>query len=142
VVNGSTETYTFGGSGTTAPKCTLVWDDVAGTPSATVALVNDLDLRLVDPDTTTHQPWVLDKDNPGNVATRGDNSLDNVEQVVAPAAKAGEWTVQVAGDSVPQGPQSFSLVCNLAFGAAPAPDGLSLSKAVTPAGQVQVGDAV
>ncbi|MGD9101642.1 MAG: S8 family serine peptidase, partial [Anaerolineae bacterium] len=118
------QTYTFSSDGAVTPTCTLVWDDVPGTPGAAPALVNDLDLRLVAPDDTNYLPWVLDKDNPDDVATRGDNNLDNVEQVVAPAPQAGTWSIRVSGDSVPLGPQGFSLVCNSAFQAAqpePAP---------------------
>jgi photosystem II stability/assembly factor-like uncharacterized protein len=115
VDNGIVYTYTLTSDGAVAPMCTLVWDDVPANPAADPALVNDLDLRLVAPNGTTHMPWVLDKDNPDNAATRGDNGLDNVEQVVATATQAGGWSVVVIGDSVPLGPQGFSLVCNSAL---------------------------
>lgn len=53
-------------------------------------LVNDLDLRVID--TTTNevfQPWKLDVNNPMAAATKGDNTVDNVEQVVINAPVAG-----------------------------------------------------
>ncbi len=127
VSNGQTQIYTLSSNGISAPKCTLVWDDAPGTPASAKALVNDLDLRLIAPDgTTTYQPWVLDKDNQGNPATRGDNNLDPIEQVVATTAQAGTWTVRVIGDSVPQGPEEFSLVCPTTA------EALSISKSDSP----------
>jgi len=119
VVNGGAKTYTLNSDGSSPLKCTLVWDDKEGTSSSSKALINDLDLRMIAPDGTTYYPWVLDKRNPGRAATRGDNRLDNVEQVVVDTPQAGQWTVQVIGDSVPQGPEEFSLVCP--FGAPAGP---------------------
>lgn len=96
-------------------KATLVWTDVPGSPSAQVALVNDLDLALVDPDGNVYFPWVLDKNTPDADATTGRNSVDNVEQVVVPSPVAGEWTLRVTGFLVPSGPASFTVVSE-AFG--------------------------
>ncbi len=45
-------------------------------------LVNDLDLRVIDNETgTVYLPWKLNATNP-NIAVKGDNTVDNVEQVV------------------------------------------------------------
>ncbi|GAB3891578.1 S8 family serine peptidase [Spirosoma agri] len=65
---------------------TTSWTDPAGTAGSglnnrTIKLVNDLDLRISDGQTTS-QPWVLDPTNPANAATQGDNIRDNVEQVL------------------------------------------------------------
>ena len=103
-------------AGVSKMRVTLVWDDFEATLGAGKTLVNDLDLSLVPPGgTVTWLPWILDKDLPDDPATWGVNDLDNVEQVVAPAAQAGEWSIVISGNSVPQGPQKFSLVCNSAF---------------------------
>ena len=68
---------------------TLCWTDPEGlaTPvaaasvnSRTPKLVNDLDLRLADGQ-TTRLPFVLDPNRPDQFATPGDNSRDNVEQI-------------------------------------------------------------
>jgi len=115
IANWGIYTYTLYSSGAAAPVCTLVWDDYPGVSSASKALVNDLNLRLVAPSGTTHMPWTPDKDLPDDPATRGDNDVDNIEQVVATAAQAGEWSIVVRGHNVPLGPQDFSLVCNQAF---------------------------
>ena len=53
-------------------------------------LINDLDLRIVDPGGVTNYPFVLDPGSPAAAAGYGDNRLDNVEQVLidTPLAEA------------------------------------------------------
>ena len=61
-------------------------------------LVNDLDLRVIGPldsTPTTYKPWILDPVNPGNAATKGDNTRDNVEVVEIAAPAAGFYKFQV-----------------------------------------------
>ena len=94
---------------------TLAWSDPAGNPAAAKALVNDLDLRLIDPNGTEHTPWIL----PGGMAdpTRpairngGNDDINNVEQVSVLNPAAGRWTVRVtASDLDPTTvPQIFAL---------------------------------
>jgi hypothetical protein len=112
VSNGITNTYTITVStGASSVKVTLVWDDPAGTVNANPALVNNLDLTLLEPDgITTHFPWVLNPAQPYKYATKGTDSMNNVEQVYVTAPVSGTWTVRVAGTIVPQGPQQYSLV--------------------------------
>lgn len=112
VSSGATNTYTITvPSGAPSVKVTLVWDDPAGAVNANPALVNNLDLTLVEPDgITAHFPWVLDPTNPSNSAITGTDSLNNVEQVYVTSPISGTWTVRVAGTNVPQGPQQYSLV--------------------------------
>ena len=46
-------------------------------------LVNDLDVRVIDEaNGSVYFPWKLDISNPNANATKGDNSVDNVEQIV------------------------------------------------------------
>jgi hypothetical protein len=59
--------------------------------------VNDLDLRVVEVGSgTTYYPWKLDINDPNANATKGDNTVDNVEQIVIdnPAAD-GIYRVEV-----------------------------------------------
>ncbi|MEM8492292.1 MAG: S8 family serine peptidase [Pseudomonadota bacterium] len=93
-----------------ALKATLVWTDPSASPSASKALVNDLDLTLVSPSGQVFQPWVLDASFPSRAAGRGINRVDNVEQVSLSNAQAGRWKLRVQGSSVPLGPQEFSVV--------------------------------
>ena len=92
----------------------LYWHDVGGTPGAAISLVNDLDLTVTDPASTVWSPWVLDP-TPNAVslnsnATRGADHLNNMEQVTISAPAAGSYVVNIAGFSVPQGPQTYYLV--------------------------------
>lgn len=93
----------------------LNWNDPA-TPMfgadeiAAKALVNDLDLRVIDPAGNTHLPYILDKNNPNALATRGVNSVDNTEMVEIPNAMAGTYRVVVAGKDVREGPQHAVVV--------------------------------
>lgn len=102
-------TLSFVNDGVKPVRVTLAWDDPAATRLAATTLVNDLDVRLVDPDGITHTPWVLDPANPGGAAGAGDDATNNVEMIDAPA-KAGAWSVTVSGDSIPTGPQQYTLV--------------------------------
>lgn len=96
--------------GDTELKVTLAWDDVAGTPNVSPALVNDLDLRVFSPTGTRHFPWTLDPLNPALAAVQtGEDHINNVEQVVVGAPEAGVWVVEVVGTAVPVGTQTFSL---------------------------------
>lgn len=97
-------------AGTDQLKVSLAWDDSAAAAYSAVALVNDLDLQVVAPDDTVYYPWVLDAGTPWQQAATGVNTLDNQEQVIVSNPQAGSWTVQVLGNSVPDGPQSYGLV--------------------------------
>ncbi len=97
-------------------KATLVWTDPAGTPvrpsldPRNGMLVNDLDLRVIGGG-STHLPWVLDPENPSRIAAKGDNVVDNVEQVVAASAPEGWYTVRISHkDLLAGGLQAFSLI--------------------------------
>ena len=90
-------------------KITLVWDDYPATANANPALVNNLDLVLTAPNGTKYYPWVLNPSSPGNAATKGINTIDNVAQVVVNPL-AGVWQIEVKGSSVPYAPQNYSLV--------------------------------
>ena len=82
------ETYTLPvvSSGRGPLVVTICWNDPVGAATSALndrspRLINDLDIRIND-GKTTMQPWILDPANPANPATRGDNSRDNVEQVL------------------------------------------------------------
>ncbi len=91
-------------------KVTLAWDDVPATPNVSPALVNDLDLRVIDPAGEVHYPWTLDPAQPDTPAVRtGPDRVNNIEQVVIAAPLPGAYRVQVVGHDVPEGPQPFSL---------------------------------
>lgn len=87
-------------SGTEPLKVTISWIDPEYKVTATTwgaihndrtsKLVNDLDLRIIDTsNNTVYYPWKLDINNPMTAATKADNKVDNVEQVVIDAPVAG-----------------------------------------------------
>jgi len=92
-------------------KVTLAWDDPPGTPNVDPALVNDLNLVVLDPVGVQHYPWTLGgvaaPDAPA-VRTQADH-INNIEQVLVNDPIAGAWVVEIHGFIVPQGPQVFSV---------------------------------
>ena len=95
-------------------RVTIAWDDPAGAPNVAPALVNDLDLVVIDPSGDRHFPWTLNPASPsaGAVRTQEDH-LNNIEQVFVENPQAGVWQVQVMGTGVTDGPQSFALASAL-----------------------------
>ena len=91
--NGAVNTKTVKASGTEPLKVTISWIDPEYTNitnqwdnlynNRTSRLINDLDVKIINTaNNTTYLPWKLDANNPMTPATKGDNTVDNVEQVV------------------------------------------------------------
>jgi hypothetical protein len=98
-------------------KVTLVWSDYPSTDTASINLVNDLDLTVVTGSTTFR----------GNVFSGGwsvtGGSADrrnNVENVYIQSPGTGTYTVTVTGFNVPNGPQKYALVVDGGTISAPA----------------------
>lgn len=115
-------------------KVTLAWTDPAGTSQTlnsldptTKRLVNDLDLRIYPPGVTnsfnpsatnTFKPWILNPDLTnktasarGAAATTGDDSVNNLEQVVVNSPSAGTndyYTVRVTYKGTLNGGQQWA----------------------------------
>ena len=93
-------------------KITLVWNDPPAQANAAKALVNDLDMVLLQIATNEiWQPWVLNHfphiDSLKLPAIRKRDSLNNVEQITLDNPVAGRYQVLVKGYSVSPGSQSF-----------------------------------
>jgi hypothetical protein len=94
-------------------RATLAWDDRPGTLGSSLAIVNDLDVELVDPSGSIFQPFVMDPADASRDATVGRNARDNQEQVVVRNPLAGSWMIRLV---TPQGvglltpPQTFAFV--------------------------------
>ena len=101
-----------------ADKPTVLLGDAAVTDPA---IVNDLDVSVIDPLGATHLPYMLDKVAYTANATRGVNKVDNVEMVEIANAPAGTYKVQVLGTRVTEGPQPAVLVANAALSVAAPP---------------------
>lgn len=130
-----TKTYQFYSSGANDVTATLVWDDPAGPLLAAKELTNQLSLTLTDPSGAVWNPWVANPVNPAappvaDTATRGVDTLNNVQLAVAPK-KQGIWTATVTGTAIATAqPQKFTLI------APPSVNGLSISDT-----QVNEGDS-
>ncbi len=102
-------------------KVTVVWTDYPSTDTATVNLVNDLDLTVSGPSGTFR----------GNVFSGGWSATggsadrrNNVENVYIQSPAAGTYTVTVNGFNIPNGPQKFAIVVDggtLGTGPTPTP---------------------
>lgn len=93
-------------------KVLLYWNDVSASPAATMTLVNDLDLTVIEPNNNLHHPMVLDSTpaNVTNLATEGTDHLNNVEQVVINNPQQGVFTATISGANIPSASQSYYLV--------------------------------
>ncbi len=109
ITTGNSNTQTINvPAGAARLKVMLTWNDPAGTANANPALVNNLDLVVTNGANNT-LPWVLDPNNPGNVATRGIDNVSNIEQVTINNPDAGDYQLRVTGTAIPSGPQEYSL---------------------------------
>lgn len=89
-------------------KATIVWTDPSyknanyntydeAYNDRTSRLINDLDLRITNTQTNeVHYPWKLDVNAPRNPAIKGDNTVDNVEQVLIDRPVAGIYKIEVS----------------------------------------------
>jgi hypothetical protein len=94
-------------------KVMLYWHDPAASLLATHTLVNDLDLEVSDPSSTITLPFILDTvaANVNNVAVRGVDHINNIEQVSIANPASGTYTLTVKGTAVTQNPtQEYFLV--------------------------------
>ncbi|HUR65423.1 MAG TPA: S8 family serine peptidase [Chitinophagaceae bacterium] len=87
-------------------KLTLAWTDSASLPNNNKALINDLDLELVQlSNGSVYKPWVLSAaahiDSLSKLPVRKRDSLNTAEQVSIQLPAAGNYEVRVTGSSVP-----------------------------------------
>ncbi|MBP2472831.1 hypothetical protein JOF53_001703 [Crossiella equi] len=100
VKTGETKSYSVTTDGNTPFKATLAYTDPAGSPTAAVATVNDLSLKVTAPDGTVY--WGNNGLKAGNYSVAGGTSskVDTVENVIIEKAAAGTWKVEVVADAV------------------------------------------
>jgi len=111
------QTYTFVWDGNNPIRATLCWTDppaeaATGLDNPSPRLINDLDLRIIDPNGSVHYPFVLNPASPADTATTGDNTLDNVEQVLIYSPNApGSYAAQVSyKGTLTDNEQHYSLI--------------------------------
>ena len=79
------------------PEVLLTPTDEDPDPIAGKTLLNDLDLRVIDPTGATVLPYVLSLSNPNALATRGVNHTDTTEEVEIANAIPGTYHIIVHG---------------------------------------------
>ncbi|MFT5435713.1 MAG: hypothetical protein ACI840_000351, partial [Ulvibacter sp.] len=101
-------------NGTTQVRFMAYWSDVPAATGASPALVNDLDLVVIDPSSGMHLPWILDEAPNATTldlpATNGADHLNNVEQVLLNNPAAGNYDIEISGFNIPVGPQEYFIV--------------------------------
>lgn len=98
-------------------KATLTWNDLPAPPNAIKALMNDLDLELVDAlSGNTWKPWVLNNyphaDSLHKPAERKTDRLNTVEQVTLDNPPEGIYRLRVTGFDITDA-QDFHLAYQL-----------------------------
>jgi hypothetical protein len=92
-------------------KVLTYWHDYQAAVSASVALVNNLNTRLITPSSATVNPLILDftpnATNLNTPAVQGVDVRNNHEQIVINNPAAGNYALNVNGASVPFGPQTY-----------------------------------
>jgi len=85
-------------------RVTLAWSDYPSVPEARLHLVNDLDLRVVDPEGNVYYPNDRSSRDP----------LNNIERIVVDIEeKPGDYTIELEAWNTPFSPQPFALVAQV-----------------------------
>ena len=92
---------TFNASSDGPVSATICWTDPSGsaqdssTPNNTTAVLeNDLDIVITGPDGTNYYPWLLNPSSP-LYAIKGDNTVDNIENIDIDTPSSGTYTINV-----------------------------------------------
>lgn len=115
VSNGQTATHTIDVPANARNlKLTLCWTDPPASSNRFKALINDLDLTLLHPNTATSWlPWVLNSypsaDSLRQLPVRKRDSLNNTEQITITLPPSGTYQLQVKGYAIPGAAQAYAI---------------------------------
>ncbi|XLS28261.1 S8 family peptidase [Flavobacteriaceae bacterium M23B6Z8] len=94
-------------------RIAVSWTDEAANPGDEIALVNDLDIALLDANMNSTLPWILSTfpqiDSLTKVATRGEDHLNNTELITLENPASGSYTLRINGTTVTSSAQPFSV---------------------------------
>ena len=97
-------------------KIMLYWADSTALPLMNATLINNLDIEVVDANSITHYPWLLNT-IPAQVnapATTGNafqrDSVNNIEQITINQPIPGNYEIKILGTDIPLGPQGYVVV--------------------------------
>jgi len=114
VHNGSFKQFGLTSSCAEDVRVTMGYTDLPGTVQTTLDnttpnLVNDLDIRLVNYQSTEF-PWRLNPAQPNNNATRGDNDVDNIEQIESVGNNSIQFLQITNEGALSGGQQRYSMI--------------------------------
>ncbi len=99
-------------------RIAINWTDLPANPGDQIALVNDLDSKLLDPTGNEWLPWVLNTDpniqSITQTAQRGQDHLNPTEYITLDNPPPGNYVLEVFGNAV-QGQQSFAFAYAFEF---------------------------
>ncbi|MFB6116131.1 MAG: S8 family serine peptidase [Candidatus Nanosalina sp.] len=111
LATGENNTYYIERSKNSNLKFTLVWSDPRSS-TGTKTLVNDLDLTVRNKEGEKFYPSTMNWSTRGEGAYRGQDHVNNVEQVIVKNSNSTAFNITVEGESVPKNPQDYSLIIN------------------------------
>lgn len=115
--NGSATTKSIAVPANTASlKVMLYWHDPAASMLASKSLVNDLDIEVTDPSSSTTLPLVPDSTvaHVNDAATTVADHTNNMEQVVLANPIAGNYSIRIKGTAIAQNPsQEYFVVYDI-----------------------------
>ncbi len=98
---------------------TLAWSDLPAFSNSSVALMNDLDIKIKGPNNEEYLPWVLhadpSADSLGKPARYGEDHLNNVEQIVLQMPNTGEYAIELVANSLFNSFQSFAIAYHIQY---------------------------
>ncbi len=112
ISNGGTQSHSINvPAGAKELRVMVYWRDPEAANGTSMALINDIDCHIVSPDGATHLPWVLRSENIPELlelpATKGEDHLNNMEQVHIADPVAGDYTLNVEGNIIPLGNHDY-----------------------------------
>ena len=112
--NGDLHTINFNiPEGTKEARIMLYWMDPERSPSSSISLLNDLDLKISN-NNGDFYPWVLNPTPNSSLlslpATTGEDHLNNMEQVTIFDPTSGNYTAEISGFNIPVGPQKYYIL--------------------------------
>lgn len=102
-------------------KVMVYWNDFAGSAGSLNPLVNNINTTITSPSMLIFEPWLMSAGSPinagdaSNPAIKGNDNLNNVEQIQIDNPVAGNYTLNIIGQSIPQGPQTYYVVIEYLF---------------------------
>lgn len=122
ITTNATNTHTIAiPSNVASAKIMVYWADKEATAGVAKSLVNDIDAKLKSADNTEFLPWVIDLTSGINITTcgtpaiNGVDSINNVEQIEVVNPVSGNYTLNVLGKKIPNGPQKYYVVYEFVY---------------------------